>query len=84
MRSIVLGLCSVSVFLFIFGRYGIQDYQAMHREINGLNGAIAQAEQAIKTTKKATRAWNTDDVERQRCLRQDFYMCCTNELIYRV
>ncbi|MFA6527717.1 MAG: hypothetical protein WCT20_04800 [Candidatus Babeliales bacterium] len=45
---------------------------------------IAQTEQAIKITKRAIVVWNGDDVERQRCLRQDFYMCGTNELIYRV
>ncbi|MFA6527720.1 MAG: septum formation initiator family protein [Candidatus Babeliales bacterium] len=83
-RVLAVGLCCAWGFFFTFGRYGIQDYFAMHHEIDQLHTTIAQTEQAIKITKRAIVVWNGDDVERQRCLRQDFYMCGTNELIYRV
>ena len=84
LRAAAVGLVCVWGFFFVIGRYGLQDYFALRGEINQLHSTIAQTEQAIKTTKRAIVVWNGDDVQRERCLRQDLYMCGTNELIYRI
>lgn len=83
-RLVGASLCCVAGYFFVFGSYGIRDFIAIRSEIASLCTATDQIKQAIRTTKHATRRWRADDVERERCLREDFYMCGTNELVYRV
>lgn len=83
-RYLVNVMCYGWAFFFVFGRYGIQDYLTLRQELNQLRSSITETEKNIKMTKRAILVWQHDESACERCLREDLYLCGTNELIYRV